>query len=251
MNRSLLKQQAKDVLKSHYWKVLLPIVVVSILNFEFISFEIETNTATYNTEAYLTIFDLKFLFELTPFILSVFILSAIARFLYAVLFGSVFNYGLSNKLKYVALGKGDEYDIFEGFRHNYKKIVILDFMASLHIILYSLLLVVPGIIKALEYSFIYEIYDEHPDWTYKQVLNESKRLTYGHKWEIFVLSLSFILWSILFGFLDIFTFGLANYLLRPYMKMTDVMCYFWLKSLNDRIHVEAELISNENMFDAY
>lgn len=103
----------------------------------------------------------------------------------------------------------------------------------------------PGIIKALEYTYIKEILEEHPDWSCKEVLKESKRLTYGHKWEIFVLNLSFFLWVLAFGFLDNFTFGLASYFLSPYTSMTDVMCYLWLKEIDQTEYVQAELMQNE------
>lgn len=114
MNRRLLKNQAKEILKTNYWKILITIVLVDILSFNFVSIESQTNSQ----EIYLKIFNEQILLTITPFIISVLIIVFVASLLYTVLFVSVFKYGLVNKLKHIALGDGDQYDIFDGFRNN-------------------------------------------------------------------------------------------------------------------------------------
>ena len=249
MNRKHLKNNAKEILRRDYWKILLPIVLVSILCLEFISFEVEYNGYGNVKNSYISLFNFQIPIDLSPFLLAIVIIAFVAGIIYSILFSDVLKYGLVNKLKHIALDDGDEYDLFEGFRSHYKEIVLLQLMAGIRILLFMFLFIVPGIIKAYEYRYICEIYDDHPDWHWKEVLNESKRLTQGHKWELFVLDLSFFLWTFLFSLLDAFSFGLASYLLDPYTRMTDVQAYLWLKEIDE--NQEPEMLHNENMFISY
>ena len=66
---------------------------------------------------------------------------------------------------------------------------------------------------------------ENPDMTAREALNVSKRITKGHKMELFVLSLSFIPWI----FLVAFTFGIASVYVVPYMELTITNFYHEIK----------------------
>lgn len=76
-------------------------------------------------------------------------------------------------------------------------------------VLWSLLLIIPGIIKGLEYTFVPYIKIAHPEYTAKECFERSKYMTDGIKFDIFILNLSFIGWFILstltFGILLPFT----------------------------------------------
>ena len=112
------------------------------------------------------------------------------------------------------------------FDSHYKNIVKTAFMRNLFIYLWSLLFIVPGIIKAYEYRMVPYIMSEDPTMNYKDALAESKKLMMGNKWKTFVLDLSFIGWDILslmtWGMLDIF-------FLAPYKASTDAALYESLK----------------------
>ncbi|MDD6213736.1 MAG: DUF975 family protein [Firmicutes bacterium] len=76
--------------------------------------------------------------------------------------------------------------------------VIISFLTVLFTTLWSLLFIVPGIIKALSYAMVPYIYAENGYFlTPLQSIDESKRIMQGHKAELFVLQLSFIGWFIL------------------------------------------------------
>lgn len=76
--------------------------------------------------------------------------------------------------------------------------VIISFLTVLFTTLWSLLFIVPGIIKALSYAMAPYIYAENGYFlTPLQSIDESKRIMQGHKAELFVLQLSFIGWFIL------------------------------------------------------
>lgn len=77
------------------------------------------------------------------------------------------------------------------------KVFWLDFVTSLFIFLWSLLLLIPGIVAAYRYSFALNILLDDPSKGVMQCIRESKALTYCHKGDLFVLDLSFIGWIIL------------------------------------------------------
>ena len=112
------------------------------------------------------------------------------------------------------------------FDSHYKNIVKTAFLTDLFIWLWSLLFVIPGIIKSYEYRLVPYIMSENPMMNYKDAQAESKKLMMGNKWKTFILDLSFIGWDILsvctWGILEIFFVG-------PYKASTDAALYETLK----------------------
>lgn len=118
------------------------------------------------------------------------------------------------------------------FDHNYKNGVKVMFFKDLYVVLWSLLFIVPGIYKAYQYRMVPYILGENPDMTYEEVLQRSKDMMDGQKWDAFVLDLSFILWHMLGGI----TCGLAEiFYVAPYVNLTDAALYSRLsrKDLED------------------
>ena len=117
-------------------------------------------------------------------------------------------------------------NITYGYDKNYKNVVKVMFFRDLYIYLWSLLFIIPGIIKSYEYRMIPYLLSENPEMTKEEAFAESKRLMMGQKWETFVLDLSFIGWHILGGF----TFGLLNiFYVAPYQLATNAALYETLK----------------------
>lgn len=135
--------------------------------------------------------------------------------------------GLGIIMIYLNMAKGIQPDVgrmFDGFQ-NVGPCVILFLLTNLFTFLWSLLFVIPGIIKGLSYSMGMYILSEHPEMTATEALNESKRIMVGHKGELFVLYLSFIGWYLL----AVPTFGLIFIWLTPYIKMTVANFYNAIK----------------------
>lgn len=86
--------------------------------------------------------------------------------------------------------------LFDGFNTDFTGNLILGLLRELFVFLWSLLLIVPGIIKYYQYSMAFYIKADHPEQDWRKCLDESKALTNGHKMELFVLDLSFIGWYI-------------------------------------------------------
>ncbi len=102
------------------------------------------------------------------------------------------------------------------------------FLVGLFTYLWSLLFVIPGIIKSYSYSMSLYILAENKGKSALECINESKKMTKGHKMDLFVLGLSFIGWE----FLCAITFGIAGIWVTPYMQATFANAYNTLKSIS-------------------
>lgn len=104
----------------------------------------------------------------------------------------------------------------QGFGVNYARKLGGYLWMQLWIFLWSMLFVIPGIIKSFSYAVTPYILANYPDVPAKEALNLSKRITNGHKADLFVFYLSFLGWHLLsaltFGLLEIFYVG-------PYMSI--------------------------------
>ena len=124
-------------------------------------------------------------------------------------------------------------NIFDGFKIT-GKAIWLNIMIAVFTFLWSLLFVIPGIIKAYSYSMSYFILAEHPEYTAQESLEKSKEIMNGHKMDLFVLQLSFILWDILVGI----TFGIAAIYVIPYKSATIANFYNSIKDEGEKINIE-------------
>ena len=86
--------------------------------------------------------------------------------------------------------------LFEGFSRFGKAMLLLVLM-SVKIMLWSLLLVIPGIIAAFRYSQAFYVLADNPDMSVSQCIKESCRIMAGNKGRYFYLQLTFIGWYIL------------------------------------------------------
>ena len=131
---------------------------------------------------------------------------------------------------YLSLANGvtpEAKDSFSGFDDFWSAFKVT-FLVGLFTFLWSLLFVIPGIIKAFSYSQAMNIVAENKGMSALEAINRSKAMMEGHKLDLFILSLSFIGWEILASF----TFGILYIWLLPYMQATMINFYNDLKTLN-------------------
>ncbi len=115
--------------------------------------------------------------------------------------------------------------IKKGFE-NFGKVFVTLFLRDLFLVLWTLLFIVPGLIKAYSYRMVPYILAEEPDLEPMEVINRSKEMMNGNKWAAFVLDLSFIGWFLL----SLVTCGLVDVLwTSPYKKSTDAELYLALR----------------------
>lgn len=93
----------------------------------------------------------------------------------------------------------------------------LRLFTALFVFLWSLLLVIPGIVAAYRYRLAFYLMAENPDMGIREAVDESKRRTYGHKGRWFCLHFSFVGWVLL----CLLTFGIGLLWLTPYIAAAD------------------------------
>lgn len=151
------------------------------------------------------------------------IVSALAVFLLKVFVESLLEVGgyrffILNQTERPKMGV-----MLDGFRSgHYGNIVGIMFLRELFIGLWSLLFIVPGIIKSYEYLMVPYILAENPGMDRREAFQISKQMMDGNKWDTFVMDLSFLGWY----FLSIFTCGLlAIFYVEPYRQATFAELY--------------------------
>ena len=92
--------------------------------------------------------------------------------------------------------------------------------------LWTLLLVIPGIIKAFSYSMTKYILDDNPELSSSEAIHRSRMMMKGHKFDLFWLYLSFIGWA----FLCLLTCGIGFLWLGPYMQTAEAAFYEEVKA---------------------
>ena len=117
-------------------------------------------------------------------------------------------------------------EIAYGFDHGYNNVVRTMFARDIYTLLWTLLFIIPGIVKAYEYRMIPYILAENPDMDKAEVFARSKEMMNGQKWKTCILDLSFIGWNIL----SLLTIGLLGiFYVGPYKRATRAALYDTLK----------------------
>lgn len=102
-------------------------------------------------------------------------------------------------------------DMFGGFR-NFFNNFITGLLVNVFIALWSMLFIIPGIIKTYAYAMTFYIQNDHPEMTETDAITASREMMRGHKMELFLLDLSFIGWYLL----SALTFGVLLLYVLPY-----------------------------------
>ena len=116
-------------------------------------------------------------------------------------------------------------DAFSGFDDFWAAFKV-QFLTGLFTFLWSLLFIIPGIIKAYSYSMSMYILAENKGMPALECIQQSKDMTDGHKMELFILYLSFFGWALL----GAITFGIAYIWIMPYIQATQANAYNVLKA---------------------
>ena len=111
-------------------------------------------------------------------------------------------------------------NLFDGYR-DFSRVFLTLLIQGIYIVLWSLLLVIPGIIKALSYTMTAFVLNDEPGLSYDAAITRSSKLMDGHKLDFFLFSLSFIGWALLAAL----TFGIGFLWLVPYYSTAKAAFY--------------------------
>lgn len=238
-DRVSIKTYAKDFLRQHYWKAFLVVLVATIL-----SGGTGNSSNNNNNNQYMPAhmfgenIDIPGNFDNPSFISNLgsritkspfFFLGAGFQTLTIIIIAIImFTVGFAvevGQARFFLDGfKGDVNmrKLFSVFNKNeYVSIVVTQFVRFIYNLLWFLLLIIPGIIKSYEYRFVPYILAEQPNLPSGEVIALSRSMTQSHKFDMFVLDLSFIGWFLL-GSL---AFGLGVYFVNPYVQATNARLY--------------------------
>ena len=101
-----------------------------------------------------------------------------------------------------------------GYFSYWKTTAAAKFLQALYVFLWSLLLLVPGIMAGYSYAMTGYILCEHPEMTAGEAIEQSKHMMFGNRWRLFCLQLSFIGWDLLCAV----TLGIGHLWLTPYKQ---------------------------------
>ncbi len=223
-NRQQVKEQAKQIMKRNYWKMFVVTLIASTLTGEKTTIiervqDFASNNISYDTSP--TFYSSNFQYIFYSFIS----IASILGILYTIFIGNVIvvgnnGYFIKNHDENSELG-----EIFSGFKGNYLNVVKIMFLMDLKTLLWLFLFIVPGIIKAYEYSMIPYLLAENPNLSADEAFSLSKQMTTGQKADLFVLDLSFIGWIIL----GLICCGIGILFVLPYPQATRAEVYLNLK----------------------
>ncbi len=121
----------------------------------------------------------------------------------------------------------DKSILFEYLPTHFGKALGANILVGVYVLLWSLLLIIPGVMAAYSYSLVSYIMADNPDISIEAALSESKTLMEGNRMRLFLLDLSFIGWLLL----SAFTFGLAALFIAPYYHTTVAAFYKEIKGV--------------------
>lgn len=237
-NRKDVKDYAKDFLRKHYWKAFIVCLIVAIVTGgagtnstvsnrgRYNNINVEYNSGKIPMEINNPIGN-YFLSKvgISPFVFLGVGTIIIFGILFLVLFVTV-GYALEvGRARFFLKGFKDDVDIgklFSTFNTGeYFNVVKTMFIKNLYLIGWTLLFIIPGVIKSYEYRMVPYIVAEDPSLGADEAIQKSRDMTYGHKSDLFVLDLSFIGWNLL----GMLLFGIGVLFVIPYVEATNAKVY--------------------------
>lgn len=117
----------------------------------------------------------------------------------SLILGGFLMFGLCRVILQLVRGQKDKIDLgdlFCGSEH-FSDLLVLYLLQALFTFLWTLLFIIPGIVKAYAYSMAFYIKHDHPEYDWRRCLDESQRYMKGYKWQLFCLDFSFFGWMLL------------------------------------------------------
>ena len=231
--RSQLKERAKFSLKSFYWKSVLVAFILSLVSGGF-----STNNRGSDSGESVNITGNEFVdgiggrvtaqaMAIIGLGLAIIVVAALLGLLISVFVINPLQVGCKKYFLDASEGNADLSNMGFCFKNGYMNVVGVQFLTGVYIFLWSLLLIIPGIIKSYSYRMIPYIMAEDPYMSFSEAKRLSQDMMDGEKWDTFVLDLSFILWALL----SVITFNIAGiFWVEPYMQFTDAELYKVLRT---------------------
>ena len=221
-----LRARAWESLKGKYWMAFVVVLVTGLIcsiGNSFVSFG-------QNLSEVLGLVDpaeLDSTMAIGALVLNgVVIVSATIGALFSIFVTNAITVGVNNYFIKNTDSKPSFGDAFSGFKVKYGRNIGTLLLVGIKTVLWSILFIIPGIIKTFEYAMIPYILADDANISGKEAFKKSKQMMKGNKWRLFKLELSFIGWFIL----CVLTLGIGTFFLIPYMNAATAEFYVELKN---------------------
>ena len=224
---SEVKEQGKAAFRTNYWNCVIVSIIMSIVTGG--SLVGGRSAASGSGVAELK----EYFADMDPALIPFIIMTVMSVFVFAMIIGILIKIFVFNPLKVGCYtffrkninGDGELGNVVSGF-HDFGRTFITLFLTDLFLSLWSMLFIIPGIIKSYSYRLVPYIIADNPELSSTEVITRSRELMNGHKFKAFLLDFSFIGWIIL----AICTCGIASlFWVSPYISSTNAALYLKLK----------------------
>ncbi|GAA0736380.1 DUF975 family protein [Clostridium oceanicum] len=224
--RASVKEKAKKVLQVNYWKAFIVSLVILITggNNSSSILKVSNNIIDdYSKSVYGAIDFAPLFFVKIMFLISLIVLiTAILR----LVLGLAIEIGGRKFFIRAAEGENNtEYLAYCFKEGRYFKVLITMVLRRIYIVLWTLLLIVPGIIKSYAYRMVPYILADNPHIGCNRAIKLSSKMTKGEKFNIFVFDLSFLGWYIL----GLLALGIGTIFVNPYREAAEAELYLVLR----------------------
>ena len=226
LNSKELRTKAWESLKGKYWMAFFVCLVLGIL------VSIGTSMVTYsqNMTEMVNMVDpaeMDSTMKLGALVISgAALVIALIGFAVSLFVGNAVEVGLANYFIKNTDSKPSFSDAFSGFRVKYGRNIGTLLLVGIKTVLWSLLFIIPGIIKSYEYAIIPYILADDPEISSKDAFKKANQMMKGNKWRLFKLEFSFIGWFVL----CVLTLGIGTFFLIPYVNAANAEFYAELKN---------------------
>ncbi len=226
LNSKQLRLKARESLKGKYWKAFWVSIVTGIIY----SLGVSCISFGESVSQILTMVkpeEMDFTMKLgAQVIAGIAIVSLVIGLILDIFVGSPIligscNYYIKNTYSNPSFGSA-----FAPFKVRYGRNIWTMLVMGIKLILWTLLFVVPGIIKIFEYSIIPYILADDEEISTKDAFKKARAMMKGNKWRLFKLEFSFIGWMLL----CVLTLGIGTFFLTPYIEAATAEFYAELKN---------------------
>lgn len=224
--RAKLKDNAKIVLKKSYFQALVVSIMLSILSggtgasaayrigsedWENVAGQLGPNIAS----------------AILIALIGIISIAAIFKTIFSIMVAAPFTVGAQRYFLESTQFRFSMSNVIYGFScGHYTNVILTMLLKNIYQFLWSLLFFFPGVVKGYAYSMVPFILAENPAISPKQAIDISCRMTRGHKWNMFVLDLSFFGWYLL----GMILFFIGTLFVNPYYNSTHAQLYLALRS---------------------
>ena len=221
-----LREKAWESLKGKYWMAFAVILVTGLIGSignAFVSFGQQLGEVLGMVEPA----ELDSTMAIGALVLNgVVIISAIIGALFSIFVTDAITVGVSDYFIKNTDSKPSFKDAFSGFKVKYGRNIGTLLLVGIKTVLWTLLFLIPGVIKSYEYAIIPYILADDPEISSKDAFKKAKQMMKGNKWRLFKLEFSFIGWFAL----CVLTLGLGTFFLIPYINAANAEFYAELKN---------------------